>query len=344
MNDVRTLIGDSVDRMLGQHPGAGASPAAALALWRASIDAGLTDVLAADSGAFDADALRDAVTILRRCAFAGAPIPIAEAMLAAWLTSCATWHAGDDFATVALDDLSSTAVSAPRASLAWVPWGRHATRVLALASDHDATRIALYEPAGRAHDAGHNLAGEPRDTLHDASPVRVSDARVDRLHVLALAALLRAAQMTGAMEATLALALDHAKTRQQFGRPIGNFQAVQQMLARHAEEVAAATAAVDLAVDRWGTPSAVFHAAIAKSRAGEAAGVAAECSHQVIAAMGFAMEHPLQRATRRLWSWRDDYGNETFWNEHIGARILGAGADQAWLALIDDPSVLETQP
>jgi acyl-CoA dehydrogenase len=143
--------------------------------------------------------------------------------------------------------------------------------------------------------------------------------------------------MVGAMERTLDLALDHARTRTQFGRRIGSFQAVQQMLAQHANHVAAASVAVDLAIDCWDTEDATLNAAIAKSRAGEAAGVAAECAHQVIAAMGYAMEHPLQRATRRLWSWRDDYGNETFWNVLIGERFLAHPAHDAWPLLVDRP-------
>lgn len=342
MSDAHDLVADSVDRMLTQNTGGTDGQDSGLALWRAAVAAGLTHVLAADDGAFDRDALRDAVTILRRCGYAGASMPIAEAMLAAWLTARAGWAARDDLATVALDIGGMGDFLASHVTLSWVPWGRQARSVLALATDDETTRIARYETPVHAHEEGHNLAGEPRDTLRYATPTRTSDISVNAIDVLALAALLRAAQMTGAMEATLELALDHAKTRQQFGRAIGNFQAVQQLMALHAQHVAAATAAVDLAVDRWGTPSAVFHAAIAKSRAGEAAGAAAECAHQVIAAMGFAMEHPLQRVTRRLWSWRDDYGNETYWNERIGARILAAGADGAWLALIDDPALAET--
>ena len=216
-----------------------------------------------------------------------------------------------------------------------MPWGRHAGHVIALVQVGTQTRLARYDRL--AVDApGHNLAGEPRDDLRIEGAPLIADRAIDASEVMATAALLRAAQLTGAMEATLELSIEHAKTRQQFGRPIGAFQAVQQLLARHAGEVAAATAAVDLAVDRWNSPSGVLHAAIAKSRAGEAAGTAAECAHQVIAAMGFSLEHPLQRLTRRLWTWRDDCGNEAHWNDLVGARILAAGADAAWSVLIDE--------
>lgn len=331
MSETVDLLSDSVDRMLAQHAGAHASPDFARPLWDAAVDAGLVDVLAQEG---DPDAMRSAVAILRRCARVGAPIPIAEGMLAAWLASRAGLTAASGLVTVAID----ARAGASAARLHHVPWGRHAVRVMALVREGGDCRIACHEHATSLEAEGHSLAGEPRDTLRvDAAP-RIASVAVDEDEIVATAALLRAAQMTGAMDATLELAIDHARTRQQFGRPIGAFQAVQQLLARHAEQVAAAAAAVDLAADRWGGPSGTFHAAVAKSRAGEAAGIAAECAHQVIAAMGFSMEHPLQRVTRRLWTWRDDFGNESHWNEIIGARILDAGADAAWLVLVDEPA------
>ena len=70
-----------------------------------------------------------------------------------------------------------------------------------------------------------------------------------------------------------------------------------------------------------------FAVAIAKARAGEAAGKVAEVCHQVHGAMGFTQEHPLHFATRRLWSWRDEFGHETFWQERIGRMVCSAGGE-----------------
>jgi acyl-CoA dehydrogenase len=152
-----------------------------------------------------------------------------------------------------------------------------------------------------------------------------------------VAALLRAAQMAGAMQRALELAIEHANTRVQFGRAIGKFQAVQQMLAQLASHTAAAAAAVDLGADGLAAKDGLLEAAVAKSRAGEAAGIAAEISHQVIGAMGFTLEHPLHRYTRRLWSWRDEYGNEAFWNARLGEAAIGAGGSGAWSLIADRP-------
>jgi acyl-CoA dehydrogenase len=262
-----------------------------------------------------------------------------------WLAASVGWDPEEGFVGVSIAvDPSCLARSADGGStapmtLSRTPWGRIAGAVYALAVDADSCRVARIDAEHWTVRCGVNLAGEPRDALElDAGAfdaARLSTVQVDPLCVLAMAALLRAAQMVGAMERTLDLALEHARTRIQFGRPISGFQAVQQMLAQHANHVAAAAAAVDLAVDAWGSNDAILCAGIAKSRAGEAAGLAAECAHQVVAAMGYAMEHPLQRATRRLWSWRDEYGNEAFWNERIGADVLASGADNAWALLAD---------
>ena len=74
--------------------------------------------------------------------------------------------------------------------------------------------------------------------------------------------------------------------------------------------------------------------AAAKARVGEAAGVAAEIAHQVHGAMGFTHEHSLHHFTRRLWAWRDEYGRETHWQEQLGRRVAGGGADSVWEFLV----------
>ena len=143
-------------------------------------------------------------------------------------------------------------------------------------------------------------------------------------------ALLRAVQMSGCLARTLELSLEYAQERVQFGRPISKFQAIQHQLAVMAGEVAAATRAADGALERLGDSRFQVQLAVAKARVGEAAGIAAEIAHQVHGAMGFTHEHRLHHHTRRLWAWRDEFGNEAHWQRQLGQHVAAVGADQVW--------------
>jgi acyl-CoA dehydrogenase len=75
---------------------------------------------------------------------------------------------------------------------------------------------------------------------------------------------------------------------------------------------------------------AVFEIAVAKIRTGEAAGLGAGIAHQAHGAIGFTYEHTLHFNTRRLWSWRAEFGAESYWSEHLGREVAARGPDQLW--------------
>jgi acyl-CoA dehydrogenase len=50
----------------------------------------------------------------------------------------------------------------------------------------------------------------------------------------------------------------------------------------------------------------------------------------VMGAIGFTQEHTLHRFTRRLWGWRDDFGNESYWAVKLGNLVAAKGADGLW--------------
>jgi acyl-CoA dehydrogenase len=205
--------------------------------------------------------------------------------------------------------------------------------------------VVARDAAGVSVRPGHNLAGESRDTLvlEGVVPQAVVPAPFDAHALLCLAAVLRSALMAGAIERTLALSVEYANLRVQFGRPIGKFQAVQQSIALLATQAAAARAASEAGSDAidewlggWGEPlTQSIAAASAKIRTGEAAGQACAIAHQVFGAIGFTEEHELHHFTKRLWSWRDEYGNEAFWSRAVGERVLIGDATQSlWRAMV----------
>jgi acyl-CoA dehydrogenase len=145
--------------------------------------------------------------------------------------------------------------------------------------------------------------------------------------------MVRAAQMAGALESLLEQSVRYATERKQFGRPIGNFQAIQHNLAVLAGHVAAAGIAAEQAFRAADRGEPDFEVAAAKIRAGEAAGVGAGIAHQAHGAIGFTYEHSLHFATRRLWSWRAEFGSESRWALELGRRVAAAGPDRLWSEL-----------
>ena len=142
--------------------------------------------------------------------------------------------------------------------------------------------------------------------------------------------MVRTVQIAGALSRALSLSVQYAQTRVQFGRPIGKFQAVQHNLAVLAGQAAAALAAADMATDALAGGLDPLRVGAAQARAGEAASIAAGLAHQAHGAIGFTQEYELHFATRRLWSWRDEFGNEAEWNGVVGRAVLAAGPDGVW--------------
>jgi hypothetical protein len=143
-------------------------------------------------------------------------------------------------------------------------------------------------------------------------------------------AMMLAAKMAGALNAALELSVQYTRERQQFGKPLGSFQAIQQQLAVFAEEAAVvdmAAAAAFRAADRG---DAAFEIACAKLRANQAARISTGIAHQVHGAMGFTAEYRLNHLTRRLWKWGSEHGNERYWADRIGAQIAARGPQNFW--------------
>jgi acyl-CoA dehydrogenase len=302
------------------------------ALWRAAEEAGYPDVLA-EGGA----GMIEAATILRAAGYHAAPLPLPETMLARWLCAVCGVEAPAGALTIGPvepADRLDIAEAAVSGHAGYIPWGREAAAVVLIAGN----TLLVVEQAAANFAPGKNLAGEPRDHLDAVEPGGRSaplPTAIDVGLVQRFGALFRAAQMAGAMEAVLELSTRYANDRIQFGRPIAKFQAIQQQLALLAEHAAAASVAVESAAVAVAAnrPSSALAVAAAKIRAGEAAGKVAEIAHQVHGAIGFTHEHSLHRLTRRLWSWRDEFGTESYWSRELGRGVMAGGADALWPAI-----------
>ena len=308
-------------------------------LWRALEEGGLTLPLVSESSGGAGGVWADAHTVVRAAGKHAAPLPLAETIVAGWLLGQAGLDVPLGPLTIAPGHRDDR-LRVERAGSGWrlhgtaarVPWGAAAGHVVVVAEGEGATMVALVARGAAAVTADRNLALEPRDTLaFDGAPAEAAaPARLAADAVALYGAMVRSAQMAGALESLLEQSVRYATERKQFGRPIGNFQAIQHNLALLAGHVAAAGIAAEqafVAADR-GEPR--LPVAAAKVRAGEAAGLGAGIAHQVHGAIGFTYEHSLHFATRRLWSWRAEFGSESQWAQALGRTVAARGAERLW--------------
>jgi len=131
-----------------------------------------------------------------------------------------------------------------------------------------------------------------------------------------------AADGLGAARAVLALAVEHAKMRHQFGQPIGAFQAVQHLLVDALETVELVAGGVLYAA--WaadaGEPTERHVAALRlKAFAGRLATVG-DIAIQVFGGIGYTWEHDAHRYLRRLLGWSVAFGSPSSYQVEVGRR------------------------
>jgi alkylation response protein AidB-like acyl-CoA dehydrogenase len=140
---------------------------------------------------------------------------------------------------------------------------------------------------------------------------------LSRPRAIATAAL--AAEMVGGMQRTLDITVDYAKTRKQFGKPIGSFQAVQHQCADIYLETESARSAVYYAA--WAleqhAPDAAAAVSIAKLYASDASRTVGNRGIQVHGGMGFTWENDLHLYYRRAKASETMFGDATFHREQL---------------------------
>ncbi|HBX55727.1 acyl-CoA dehydrogenase family protein [Pseudomonas sp. UBA2684] len=278
----------------------------------------------------------DIYVIVRAAGRFVAPLPLGEALLANWLLGQAGIEAQSGTLSFAADAKLSLDGDRVSGCVHDVPWGRHVDAVVAIANADSAVPsvVLLSRASAQGQTLQLNGAGEPRDQLSFSNAqVLASKPLPHRLSASVLqlgGAMLRSAQIAGALHALLDMTAGYASARTQFGRPIGAFQAVQQQLAVFAEQVAAANIAAEAAFAESGQQLAELSIAVAKVSTAEAASVGAGIAHSVHGAIGFTQEYSLHLFTRRLWAWRSEFGSASRWSQHIGQQVCAAGGDGYW--------------
>jgi alkylation response protein AidB-like acyl-CoA dehydrogenase len=140
-----------------------------------------------------------------------------------------------------------------------------------------------------------------------------------------------AAEMVGGMQRTLDITVEYAKTRKQFGKPIGIFQSVQHQCADMYLETESARSAVYYAA--WAlqerAPDAAAAVSIAKLYASDASRTVGNRGIQVHGGMGFTWENDLHLYYRRAKASETAIGDATFHRERLARLAIDAEVGSA---------------
>jgi len=312
-------------------------------LWQALAEAGLPlSWVPEEHGGVGAD-LMIGFGVLRAAGRWAVAVPLAETMLAGWLLSQAGLAAPQGRMTAAPSSPRDQVLLGTDGVLTGcarkVPFAQSTGHIAVLVSGNCGWMVALVAAAQCAIVAGQNLAGDSADFVDFSGvrPVCVAPAPkgFDLGSLLLMGSVLRAQQISGALETMLEMSVRYATERVAFERTISKYQAVQHNLARLGGEVAAAVSAATSAADALAAQgeqrNAIFlEAASAKIRCGEAAEEGSAIAHQIHGAIGFTSEHVLHRMTLRALAWRDDFGVESYWAAELGKLVGHLGADELW--------------
>ncbi|ORV08080.1 acyl-CoA dehydrogenase family protein [Mycobacterium celatum] len=307
-------------------------------VWKTVVDLGWTDLAAPDS---DFGYL-DVAVVLEECGAAIAPIPLlsgvglaAGVLRAAGLDGVLRDVSGGVVATLAVHPPGHRLPGVPmtlcdgrlRGRAVAVPWASAAELVVTLAESPDAVVAAV----ARIGDGVTVTPGECTDPAQPVGDVEIdaaplAAAKVDVESALAASLLAVAADLVGVAGAALTRSVEHAKSRQQFGKPIGAFQGVKHALAdnyvalERARSLAYAAAA--RLHDPTTTPAAGWTAAaLAKAAAADAAVGCCRTAVQVHGALAQTWEHDIHLFLRHAWQGAAALGDSRALYHALGRRF-----------------------
>jgi alkylation response protein AidB-like acyl-CoA dehydrogenase len=318
-------------------------------LWRRMAELGWPGLLIpGDLGGSDGSLL-DVILLVEEMGRAGLPGPfVASAVVATSLLIAAgspaqrerllpALAAGERIATLALVEDGGSFDPRDAALRCNVP-GRLTGTKLFVKDAHLATDLLVVLAGGELLLLPADRSGITRLPLDTLSGEKLFEVRFDAVQVhaedrlgdgdalavaLAAGALARTAEMVGAAQRVLDLAVEHARTRVQGGRPIGGYQAIQHVCADLVRDVDCARGLLYLAAWRVSEgASAEGDVATAKAYAGEACLTVARRGHQIFGAIGYCEEHPLHLLHKRIQAASVDFGDAAMHLETV-ARTIG---------------------
>jgi alkylation response protein AidB-like acyl-CoA dehydrogenase len=169
---------------------------------------------------------------------------------------------------------------------------------------------------------------DPLTPLTRVARPAAAEVAVDPIDLRRTGAVLTAAFLLGMADRCTELAVDYAKERVQFDRPIAGFQAIKHLCADMLVRTEVARAAVYAAGAHLDDPSAPGidrGIAGAKALAGEAAIVNGKTAMQVFGGMGFTWEVDVHLFLKRAWVLDTHFGSADEHADAVGLGMIGAG-------------------
>jgi alkylation response protein AidB-like acyl-CoA dehydrogenase len=235
-------------------------------------------------------------------------------------------------ATAVVAETAADGVSRLTGVKMYVVDGQHADVFVVSARSTDGTANLYVAEANSAE-----VTVTPLSTLDLTRPqarVEFAGARARRLtddtdgaglveRVTAIASINLAAEQTGGAQRCLDMAVDYAKIRVQFGRPIGSFQAIKHKCADMLLDVESARSAAyyAAAVLDDDTDSPLIAAGLAKAHCSAAYTRVAGENIQIHGGIGFTWEHPAQLYFKRAKTSEILFGDPAWHRERLAAMI-----------------------
>ncbi|MDO6414581.1 acyl-CoA dehydrogenase family protein [Sphingomonas sp. BIUV-7] len=285
------------------------------ARWQTIVDMGLLGLLAPDEAAGMGLAPVDLVGIAEAAGYVGLPEPLVE-----------TAGIGVPL-LAALGDASRLAAAIAGESVAIGYPGRRFvadadTAGTLLLADGDALHLVDAKDVGLTRQE--SIDPFRRLFRVDWTPTEATRQTIGWGDTADRGAVMTAAQLIGIGQRAIDLAVAYAKERNQFGKPIGSYQAIKHLIATAQVAVEFArpvvyAAAAELPLDSVASRARISHAKIV---AGEAADLATRTAVQVHGAMGITWEIDVHFFLKRALALRADWGTTAFHTARVLERIM----------------------
>ena len=288
------------------------------ALWAEIAESGFLDILLPEDKDGAGVSLSEAFPSFMLAGTHAVPLPFVQTVMArAWLDALGV-DAPDGMIAIAGPETQRSANGS--LSVFGVAFGKVAQWVLA---EFDDFWVLL--PSASARIEGDQTEGsQSADLYWSSTPDQALVVNADAAAACSPAQLAAAALtplLAGAARQALDMTLAHVAERQQFGRPIAQFQAVQNQISLMAERVWAMRMAARLSFHSAGVQPSPQLTAVGKARCSEAAVLVADLAHALHGAIGITEEYDLQLYTRRLREWRRAAGTEAWWARKLGRDV-----------------------